>query len=85
MKAYLARLFTKWANRFSTDAVRIELLDKRLRDTAAIVIKDVEHDIPNASSENKHARAFARLRRLNPMSTKKDVGLAIELALRRVP
>jgi len=57
-------------------------LDPKLVASAKFITAVVEQDIPNASSENKHARAFARLRRIAPKQSKQDVATAIEIALR---
>jgi hypothetical protein len=57
-------------------------IDPALVALAVPVVAAVGADLPEAASENKHARAFARLRRVAPHATKRDVAMAIELALR---
>lgn len=56
--------------------------EPRLLEAARDVVAEVSREYANASAENKHARAFAKLRRAVPDATTRDVGLAIELALR---
>lgn len=56
--------------------------EPRLLEAARDVVAEVEREYHNASAENKHARAFAKLRRAVPDAATRDVGLAIELALR---
>ena len=57
-------------------------MDPALMAQAREVVAAVDADIPNAAPENKHARAFALLRRRCPDASLRDVSLAIELALR---
>lgn len=64
------------------NGLRVLYVPPVLVEEAKEVVQYVEQDIPNASSENKHARAYARLRRLAPEASRRDVSLAIELALR---
>lgn len=42
----------------------------------------VEQENQHASSEAKHAMCFARLSRIYPEASKRDIGLAIELGIR---
>lgn len=57
-------------------------VDPEILEAARLVTQEVEVDIPGASPENKHARAFARMKRVFPSARGTDIGLAIELALR---
>ena len=79
--ALLAAFGHYLARRFGEPVTTVQI-DPALVELAKPVIQAVGRDLPDASSENKHARAFARLRRVAPRHSKRDVALAIELALR---
>ena len=75
----IKKLWRKWFCEKTTFTVK---LDPALVANARSVVAKVAADIPNASSENKHARAFAWLSRVSPNARKRDVSIAIELVLR---
>lgn len=81
---FLARLGYWLIERFDGDTSELHVIsmDERTMKLARSVVAVVGKEIENASSENKHARAFARLRRLATWATKREVSLAIELALK---
>jgi hypothetical protein len=81
MKTIIA--FLGWViKKLSKGQAVVVWIDEDLAKNAKAVVVVVDNEIANASPENKHARAFAKLRRLCPGQSKKDIGLAIELALR---
>lgn len=70
------------ANRVSGGQAIIIYQSQELAKVAKAVVDEVAAEIGNASSENKHARAYAKLRRKFPELPNRSIGLAIELALR---
>ena len=82
MKATLYRFALWLAHKTAPAPVIIHALDADLQASAAEVVRHVDADIDNASPENKHARAFAMLRRRRPEAALRDIGIAIELAVR---
>jgi hypothetical protein len=70
------------ADLISGGRVRVIYQSHELAKAAKAITDEVGAEISNASAENKHARAYARLRRKFPHLPNRDIGLAIELALR---
>lgn len=66
MKSLLYRFALWLAHKTAPAPLLIHALDADLMSAARRVIAAVEADVANASPENKHARAFAMLRRLAP-------------------
>ena len=81
MKKLIFKIAARIA-RWARPGVRVVAIDPKLLAAARAVIEIVDKDIENASAENKHARAFALLGRAWPRGSRRDIGLAIELALR---
>lgn len=74
----LAARIARWAY----PEAHVIAIDPTLLTVARQVVSQVGDDIANAAPENKHARAFALLARRRPGDSRRDIGLAIELALR---
>lgn len=81
MRSWIFKLAARIA-RWAYPEAHIIMVDPTLLMAARGVVMQVADDIENASPENKHARAFTLLSRRRPGDSRRDVGLAIELALR---
>lgn len=75
-------MLAKLANLVSGGQVSLICQSPELARAAKAVTNEVAAEIANASAENKHARAYAKLRRQFPQLPSRAIGMAIELALR---
>jgi hypothetical protein len=82
IKSAIVNILAELASRASGGQVSVIYQSPELVSAARTVIAAVDAEVANASSENKHARAYAKLRRLFPHLPNRMIGLAIELALR---
>lgn len=80
MKTFAFNLAFLIASRLAPAGVRLVHIDEALVADARRVIEQVESEMPSASAEAKHARAYSRLGTLHT-GPRRNISLAIELAL----